>query len=232
MRCHIPLDELRRLQACQARRRAPSPEAPREDPRRRCSSRPAGRSRCAELELAAPGPEEVLVRLRASGVCHSDYNAIDGTAETRCPAVLGHEGAGVVEAVGEAVTRVAVGDHVALSWAPVVRGLRRVPARPALALLDGVAGDGDRRPDGRHAAPLPQRRRAGLPLLVPLHVRRGVRRARALLRADPARRAVRDRRARGLRGHDRSRSGVAHGRRATRRPRGRDRLRRGRVSRR
>ncbi len=71
-----------------------------------------------ELELAPPGPEEVLVRLRASGVCHSDYNAVDGTSETVCPAVLGHEGAGVVEAVGGAVTRVAVGDHVALSWTP------------------------------------------------------------------------------------------------------------------
>jgi Zn-dependent alcohol dehydrogenase len=71
-----------------------------------------------DLELAVPGPEEVLVRLGASGVCHSDLNAIDGTAETPCPAVLGHEGAGVVEAVGERVTRVRPGDHVALSWAP------------------------------------------------------------------------------------------------------------------
>jgi Zn-dependent alcohol dehydrogenase len=71
-----------------------------------------------ELDLAAPGPEEVLVRLRASGVCHSDWNAVDGTAETPCPAVLGHEGAGVVEEVGRDVTRVRVGDHVALSWAP------------------------------------------------------------------------------------------------------------------
>ena len=72
----------------------------------------------SDCDLAAPGPGEVLVRLGASGVCHSDYNAIDGTAETRCPAVLGHEGAGVVEAIGPAVERVAVGDHVALSWAP------------------------------------------------------------------------------------------------------------------
>jgi Zn-dependent alcohol dehydrogenase len=71
-----------------------------------------------ELELADPGPEEVLVRLHASGVCHSDWNAVDGTAENPCPCVLGHEGAGVVEAVGAAVTRVSVGDHVALSWAP------------------------------------------------------------------------------------------------------------------
>lgn len=71
-----------------------------------------------DLDLAPPGPEEVLVRLQASGVCHSDWNAVDGTAETPCPAVLGHEGAGVVEAIGERVARVAVGDHVALSWAP------------------------------------------------------------------------------------------------------------------
>ena len=72
----------------------------------------------SELDLAPPGPEEVLVRLRASGVCHSDWNAVDGTSETVCPAVLGHEGAGVVEAIGDGVTRVAAGDHVALSWTP------------------------------------------------------------------------------------------------------------------
>lgn len=71
-----------------------------------------------ELDLAEPEPGEVRVRLHASGVCHSDQNAIDGTAATRCPAVLGHEGAGVVEAIGPGVTRVAAGDHVALSWAP------------------------------------------------------------------------------------------------------------------
>ena len=71
-----------------------------------------------ELELAPPGPGEVLVRLHASGVCHSDLNAMDGTAETPCPAVLGHEGGGVVETTGEGVAGVHPGDHVALSWAP------------------------------------------------------------------------------------------------------------------
>jgi Zn-dependent alcohol dehydrogenase len=60
----------------------------------------------------------VLVEVRASGVCHSDQNAIDGTSATRCPAVLGHEGAGVVVRVGPGVTSVSSGDHVALSWAP------------------------------------------------------------------------------------------------------------------
>ncbi len=103
-----------------------------------------------EIELAEPGPGEVLVRLGASGVCHSDLNAVDGTAETRCPAVLGHEGAGVVEAVGAGVRRVSVGDHVALSWAPSCgeceECLRDLPhlcatAWPAMAtggLMDGT----------------------------------------------------------------------------------------------
>jgi Zn-dependent alcohol dehydrogenase len=104
-----------------------------------------------DLDLATPGPEEVLVRLRASGVCHSDYNAMDGTAETRCPAVLGHEGAGVVEAVGANVARVRAGDHVALSWAPwcgeCAECLRDLPqlcstAWPAMGtggLMDGTS---------------------------------------------------------------------------------------------
>jgi alcohol dehydrogenase len=70
-----------------------------------------------ELDLAPPGPGEALVRLHASGVCHSDLNAIDGTAATRCPAVLGHEGAGVVEEVGPGVD-LAPGTPVVLSWLP------------------------------------------------------------------------------------------------------------------
>jgi Zn-dependent alcohol dehydrogenase len=69
------------------------------------------------VELAPPGPGEVLVGLRAAGVCHSDWNAVDGTAETRCPAVLGHEGAGVVEAGGDGVA-LAPGTRVVLSWLP------------------------------------------------------------------------------------------------------------------
>jgi S-(hydroxymethyl)glutathione dehydrogenase / alcohol dehydrogenase len=70
-----------------------------------------------ELELEPPREGEALVRLHASGVCHSDLNAIDGTVETPCPAVLGHEGAGVVEAVGPGVS-LAPGTHVVLSWLP------------------------------------------------------------------------------------------------------------------
>jgi Zn-dependent alcohol dehydrogenase len=54
----------------------------------------------------------VLVRLHASGVCHSDENAIDDTSPTPCSAVLGPEGAGVVKAIGSSVTRARPGDHV------------------------------------------------------------------------------------------------------------------------
>ena len=104
----------------------------------------------SELDLADPGPEEVLVRLHASGVCHSDWNAVDGTAESPCPVVLGHEGGGVVEAVGAGVSRVAVGDRVALSWTPscgeceeCLRGLRNLcsavwPAMATGGLMDGT----------------------------------------------------------------------------------------------
>ncbi len=77
-----------------------------------------GTPRVEELDLAEPQAGEVLVRLAASGVCRSDYNAVDGTTGTPWPVVLGHEGAGVVEAVGVGVARVAVGDHVTLSWTP------------------------------------------------------------------------------------------------------------------
>src|SRR6476646_7846797 len=93
-----------------------------------------------ELDLAPPRAGEVQVRLLASGVCHSDLNAIDGTAETRCPAVLGHEGAGM--------------------WP-----LRRVPGRPATPVRHGLADDGAGHPAGWHDAAVAWRR-AGLPLLV------------------------------------------------------------------
>ena len=74
--------------------------------------------RVVELELQPPMPGEVLVRLHASGVCQDDLNVLDGTVDVPSPLVPGHEGAGVVEALGEGVDHLAVGDHVALSWAP------------------------------------------------------------------------------------------------------------------
>lgn len=68
-----------------------------------------------DLEIREPGPGEVLVAVAAAGLCHSDLSVVDGTIPFPVPVVLGHEGAGVVEAVGEGVVQVAPGDHVALS---------------------------------------------------------------------------------------------------------------------
>ena len=70
------------------------------------------------LDLAPPQAGEVLVKVVAAGVCHSDYHLVTGDTKHALPVVPGHEGAGVVEAVGPGVTRVKPGDHVALNWAP------------------------------------------------------------------------------------------------------------------
>ncbi len=68
-----------------------------------------------DLAVDVPGPHDVLVRLVASGLCHTDQSVLDGTIPWPSPAVLGHEGAGVVEAVGREVTLVSPGDHVVVS---------------------------------------------------------------------------------------------------------------------
>lgn len=70
------------------------------------------------LQLDPPGDGEVLVEVRAAGVCHSDLHVARGDWPAQTPLVLGHEGAGVVRAIGPGVTRVAPGDSVVLCWAP------------------------------------------------------------------------------------------------------------------
>src|SRR5437868_3833069 len=75
-----------------------------------------------EVELAEPAPGEALVRLVACGVCHTDmYTASGADPSGYAPTVLGHEGAGVVERVGEGVTSVAPGDHVVTLFSPQCR---------------------------------------------------------------------------------------------------------------
>jgi S-(hydroxymethyl)glutathione dehydrogenase/alcohol dehydrogenase len=82
-----------------------------------------------DLELVPPGDGMVRVRIAASGVCHSDLSVVDGTVPQPLPAVLGHEGAGVVTEVGPGATGVAPGDHVVVSWI--------VPCRACGACLRG-----------------------------------------------------------------------------------------------
>ena len=71
-----------------------------------------------ELDLAPPKAGEVRVKIAAAGVCHSDWHLVTGATTHALPVVPGHEGAGIVDAIGPGVTRLGVGDHVALNWAP------------------------------------------------------------------------------------------------------------------
>src|SRR5207247_6581970 len=78
---------------------------------------PASRPAVEEITLDAPGPNEVQVRVEACGICHTDLHVVEtGGWGMRFPILLGHEGAGVVEAVGEGVTSVAPGDRVVIAW--------------------------------------------------------------------------------------------------------------------
>jgi alcohol dehydrogenase len=71
-----------------------------------------------EVDVAPPGPGEVLLRVRAAGLCHSDLSVIDGNRPRPLPMVLGHEGAGIVEEIGAGVTDLSVGDHVVTTFVP------------------------------------------------------------------------------------------------------------------
>ncbi|HZK04440.1 MAG TPA: NAD(P)-dependent alcohol dehydrogenase [Actinomycetaceae bacterium] len=96
-----------------------------------------------QLELEAPGPGEVLVRVVATGICHTDLNTQSGDMPLPLPGVLGHEGSGVVEEIGEGVANVEVGDHVIMGWPfcgecrNCVRGEHRYCARLGEALVGG-----------------------------------------------------------------------------------------------
>ena len=93
-----------------------------------------------EIAVDAPKGGEVAVKLGACGVCHSDLSAITGTIALPLPLVLGHEGAGVVEEVGEGVSDLAPGDHVVFSFIYMCGKCRFcVAGRPVLCLEQGKA---------------------------------------------------------------------------------------------
>lgn len=86
-----------------------------------------------EIDVQPPGAGEISVRMAASGVCHSDLHIQQGIHRCRVPAIIGHEGAGIVEAVGEGVRGLRPGDHVVLSWLPYCGRCRFcVSGRPQL----------------------------------------------------------------------------------------------------
>jgi aryl-alcohol dehydrogenase len=104
-----------------------------------------------ELELDAPGPGEVLVKIHSVGVCHTDIGVRNQWLPVPLPLVLGHEGAGVVEAVGPGVTKVAPGDKVVLSFAACHKCTmcrRGEPSYCEQFMMHNVAGS---RPDGTNA---------------------------------------------------------------------------------
>jgi S-(hydroxymethyl)glutathione dehydrogenase/alcohol dehydrogenase len=104
-----------------------------------------------EVELDPPRQGEVLVRMVASGVCHSDLHTIKGVHPWALPVIMGHEGAGVVEEVGPGVRHVAPGDHVVLSWLPYCGSCRSCAmGRPNLCegldwSIEGTMADGTTR---------------------------------------------------------------------------------------
>ena len=108
-----------------------------------------GKYSVEDVELDPPKAGEVKVKLGATGVCHSDLSVINGVIPLPLPCVLGHEGAGVVEALGEGVTGLSLGDHVVLSFVPacgVCNDCRH--ARPqfcSAGLPDGKMLDGTAR---------------------------------------------------------------------------------------
>jgi S-(hydroxymethyl)glutathione dehydrogenase/alcohol dehydrogenase len=102
-----------------------------------------------EVRVEGPRAGEVLVRMVACGVCHSDLSVANGTLRVRLPCVIGHEGAGVVEEVGADVTHVRKGDKVVLSWVTQCGQCfycRR--GRPSLCELGERINATNRMPDG------------------------------------------------------------------------------------
>jgi alcohol dehydrogenase len=94
-----------------------------------------------EIDLEGPGPGEVLVKIGAAGLCHSDLSVIDGNRPRPTPMVLGHEAAGIVQEVGRDVTDLQPGDHVALVFVPSCgHCLPCASGRPALCEPAAVAG--------------------------------------------------------------------------------------------
>ena len=92
----------------------------------------------ADIVIPAPGPNDVVVKVQATGVCHTDLAYRDGDIEDAYPFLLGHETAGVVETVGADVTHVEPGDFVVLNWRAVCgecRACRKGDTKNCLSLI-------------------------------------------------------------------------------------------------
>ena len=86
---------------------------------------PYGKSRpisVCQLELDEPQEDELLVRITASGICHSDLSVVNGVRPRQTPMLLGHESTGIIEKLGPGVTGFHVGQHVTLAFLPGLQG--------------------------------------------------------------------------------------------------------------
>lgn len=117
--------------------------------------RKAGSFELGTVLMEPPRPDEVLVRIVATGLCHTDLVVRDQVYPVPLPVVLGHEGAGIVEAVGSAVTKVAPGDHVALSFMHCGQCRPCLDGSPASCANFNDRNFSGMRPDGSHALLLP-----------------------------------------------------------------------------
>lgn len=96
----------------------------------------------AEIDLAPPGPGEVLVRIAHAGLCHSDLSVINGDRPRPLPMALGHEASGIVEALGDGISDLAIGDHVVFVFMPACgHCMPCAEGRPALC-EPGAAANG------------------------------------------------------------------------------------------
>jgi aryl-alcohol dehydrogenase len=102
----------------------------------------------AQVDLDAPRADEILVRIHGVGICHTDLVARDGQMVTPMPAVLGHEGAGVVEAVGAAITKVVPGDRVVLTFRSCGVCVMCIRGEPAYCMEFGPMNTSGTRTDG------------------------------------------------------------------------------------
>lgn len=96
-----------------------------------------------DLELDDPGPDEVLVRIRAAGLCHSDLSVVDGNRVRPTPMLLGHEASGVVEKVGSGITDLTVGQQVTTVFLPRCGECRNCRTDGKLPCIPGTAANND-----------------------------------------------------------------------------------------
>ncbi len=123
--------------------------------------RETGQLTIEEVELAAPKRHEVLVRMHSAGVCHSDLHTLRGELRAQPPLVLGHEGAGMVEAVGSGVTTCKPGDRVVVNWLPACEscqtclgGRQNLCERLARTTFQALLADGTTRLATKDGLPL------------------------------------------------------------------------------